>query len=246
MLGRTNTGGGGSGGLNFKVVGGTTAPSNPKENMIWINTSTKITDWVFSATQPSAKSGRVWISTGTSSSVEFNALKKNGIQVYPLSAKQYVSGAWVDKEVEIYQNGKWDESMKKLYFYNRGDLGKSGGFTVSVPDNVIFDADHIKLTGKGSVDVYFLSKSAVPLQYKTMVIVGEVVSVAYNNCFNPCGLTNQTGATFSLEWSHNVIGTFTKEFDISNVNIVDSRYVRVGVAQSMNCIGKIYEIYFTR
>ena len=99
--------GGGSGGLNFTVVGGTTAPSNPKENMIWVNTSTAITDWVFSATQPTAASGRVWIFTGTSSTFEFNALKKNGIQVYPISAKQYVSGAWVNVAAMSYQNGEW-------------------------------------------------------------------------------------------------------------------------------------------
>ena len=34
MIGRTNAGGGAS--LNFKVVGGTAAPSNPKENTIWV------------------------------------------------------------------------------------------------------------------------------------------------------------------------------------------------------------------
>lgn len=115
MLGRTNTGGGGSGGLNFQVIGGTTAPSNPKENMIWVNTSTKITSYVFSATQPTGSAGMVWISTGTSSGVEFNALKKNGIQVYPISAKQYVSGAWVDVTAKSYQNGKlvdwWNGSL---------------------------------------------------------------------------------------------------------------------------------------
>lgn len=107
MLGRTNTGGGGSGGLNFQVIGGTTAPSNPKENMIWVNTSTKITSYIFSATQPTGSAGMVWISTGTSSTVEFNALKKNGIQVYPISAKQYIGGAWVDVEAKIYQGGSW-------------------------------------------------------------------------------------------------------------------------------------------
>lgn len=51
--------------------------------------------------------GMVWISTGASSPAEFNALKKNGIQVYPISAKQYVSGALVDIEGQIYQSGEW-------------------------------------------------------------------------------------------------------------------------------------------
>lgn len=119
MIGRTNAGGGG-GGLNFKVVGGTSAPSSPKENTIWVNTSVVITGWVFSATAPSSPAaGLVWIPTGESSAVDFNALKKNGIQVYPVSAKQYVGGAWVDKTAKIYQGGAWKELV--TYLYNKGD-----------------------------------------------------------------------------------------------------------------------------
>ena len=119
MIGRTNAGGGG-GGLNFKVVGGTSAPSSPKENTIWVNTSVAITGWVFSATAPSSPAaGLVWIPTGESSAVDFNALKKNGIQVYPVSAKQYVGGAWVDMTAKIYQGGAWKELI--TYLYNKGD-----------------------------------------------------------------------------------------------------------------------------
>lgn len=103
-----NTSGGGGAALNFRVVGGTTAPSNPSENCIWVNTSVPFTNWVFSADEPSpAEAGMVWIISGTSSQVAFNALKKNCIQVYPISAKQYVSGAWVDKTAKSYQNGAW-------------------------------------------------------------------------------------------------------------------------------------------
>lgn len=105
--GRTNAGGGGVGGLNFQVVGGTTQPANPTENMIWVNTSKTITDWVFSATQPTAASGRVWIPTGTSSNFEFNALKKNTILVYPLAAKQYIGSSWTDVPAMIYKSSQW-------------------------------------------------------------------------------------------------------------------------------------------
>lgn len=106
--------------LNFDVVGGTSQPRNPKENTIWVNTSKTITDWVFSATQPTAASGMVWISTGSSSTVEFNALKKNGIQVYPLSAKQYIGGAWVDKTAKSYQGGEWVDWT--IYLINGSEL----------------------------------------------------------------------------------------------------------------------------
>lgn len=112
--------GGGSNSLNFKIVGGTSAPASPKENTIWVNTDTEITGWIFSATEPEALAeGMVWISTGVSSSAEFNALKSNTIEVYPISTKQYVSGAWVDKAAKIYKSGLWTDWA--TYLYNEGD-----------------------------------------------------------------------------------------------------------------------------
>lgn len=102
--------GGGGANLNFKVVGGTTQPTSPKENTIWVNTSTKISEWTFSATQPvNPTDGMVWFLTGKSSSVEFNALKKNRLNVYPISVKQYISGKWTNKTAKTYLNGKWTD-----------------------------------------------------------------------------------------------------------------------------------------
>lgn len=93
--------------LNFDVVPGLTQPSTVSENAIWVKTE-KIGAWYFSGTQPEGmQEWDVWFPTGTSSPDEFNALKKNGIQVYPTSAKQYVSGALVGKTAKIYRNGEW-------------------------------------------------------------------------------------------------------------------------------------------
>lgn len=115
-IGRTNAGGGAS--LNFKVVGGTTAPGSPTENTIWVNTSTAIPSWAFSATEPgSPAAGMVWISTGTSSTVAFNALKKNAIQVYPARAKQYVGGKWVAVDAYIYKSGTWVQFSSEITYY---------------------------------------------------------------------------------------------------------------------------------
>ena len=110
--------------LNFKVVGGTSAPSSPAANTIWVNTSTSITSWVFSATQPSGSNGMVWFSVGTSSTAKFNALKKNGIEVYPIRANQYVNGAWVGKTAKTYQSGKWVDWATSLY--KAGDVNTAG------------------------------------------------------------------------------------------------------------------------
>lgn len=73
----------------------------------------KFTEHFVGATEGSE--GKVWIFTGTSSPVSFNSLKKNGIQVYPLSAKQYVGGALVKKEAKSYQNGEWAKWIAWLY-----------------------------------------------------------------------------------------------------------------------------------
>jgi hypothetical protein len=128
---------GGGAPLNYKVVGGTSAPSNPKENTIWVNTSTAITRYVFGPDQPTAETGMVWIKTGTKSDVAFDALKDNNIlKVYPLSAKQYVSGKWVDKtdNTKTYKGGKWvNWYVWDGVLYNAGNEYEAitGGWQVS-------------------------------------------------------------------------------------------------------------------
>lgn len=105
-------GAGGTDALNFKVVGGTTQPENPKENTVWVNTDTEISGWVFSPEEPAEPSdGLVWIGLGMASRAPFNALKKNGLFVYPLFCKQYVSGAWETKTAYVYKSGTWEQVM---------------------------------------------------------------------------------------------------------------------------------------
>lgn len=130
MIGITNAGGSGGGSLNFKVVGGTSAPASPAENTIWVNTSVAITSWVFSTTAPtSPAAGMVWFATSSSSSVAFNAVKKNGIWVYPAGCQQYVSGAWVTKTAKTYQSGTWKDWAFWLY--------KDGVKEVEFTDNAL-------------------------------------------------------------------------------------------------------------
>lgn len=123
--------GGGGASLNFKVVGGTSAPSNPKPNDIWVNTNEEITSYIFSATEPEGYAeGMLWIATGTDSAVEFNALKKNGLQVCPISAMQYVNGEWMLVEAKSYQNGEWVDWWDRCTLYDSGDefTGGTGGW----------------------------------------------------------------------------------------------------------------------
>lgn len=166
--------GGGSGGLNFKIVGGTSEPSNPKENTIWVNTDTDITSWIFDVDEPAEPvDGMVWITVGTSRVVAFNALKKNAIQVYPISVKQYVGGAWVDKVAKSYQNGGWvDWIPPDIYLVKNGKL-KTTLKTYSSSGASMTSAEH---TGgyvvlHGSIDGYHAWYDAVDLTaYKSLSV----------------------------------------------------------------------------
>lgn len=150
MLGRTNAGGGMS--LNFQIVGGTTQPTGPKENTIWVSTSEKITSWVLSATEPKApEEGMVWITYGTSGAIEINALKKNGIQFFPVSAKQYVSGSWTARDMKVYQDGSWGVSIR--YLHKNGDqcTSETGGWQ-TVP--IFVASDYPMTKGTPTVTTY--------------------------------------------------------------------------------------------
>lgn len=119
--------GGGSGGLNFKIVSYATESElladTPKENTIGVITSIPITGYHFGTEEPSpAAAGMVWIASGTSGNATLNALKKNGIQVNLISAKQYVDGAWSPKAASIFQNGEWIQfSYVRVYLFKSGE-----------------------------------------------------------------------------------------------------------------------------
>lgn len=100
-------GGGGGSELNFRVIGAAEQPVSPRENDIWVNTDVPISSWAFSATEPQGEDGMVWLTVGSESSVAFNALKKNKLAVYPVSASQHVGGAWVSKTAQSRQDGAW-------------------------------------------------------------------------------------------------------------------------------------------
>lgn len=138
------------GGLNFTVIGGTTQPENPVENTIWVDTDQEITSWVFSADEPAGSAeGMVWFPTGVSSPGAFNALKNNGIEVYPLSAKQYMNGAWSGVAVAVFCSGEW--TGLERYLYNSGNecTDITGGWKAFQPEsNKSFDSSAcIKQTG---------------------------------------------------------------------------------------------------
>lgn len=134
MIGRTNAGFGA--GINFKVVGGTVQPTG-KENLIWVNTSTPITNWVVSPNQPeNPTEGMVWIKTGASENC-INIVKKNAVEIGLVNCSQFVSGGWLPLVGYYFDGSQWKQfSETELVLFRDGVLnpvfGGFGDATVTV------------------------------------------------------------------------------------------------------------------
>lgn len=173
MIGRTNAGGSGGGGLNLKVVGGTTQPATTRENTIWVNTTTAITGYVLSPTQPeTGTEGLVWLKTADTG-VEINVGRKNAVLLHLADGKLYTGGAWANVEGWVYAGASWTQfAWQRLYLFKDGvdnteltggwtnknwKVYSSGTGTVSIADGKINFAGHSNgYPGGGTVNAIAL------------------------------------------------------------------------------------------
>ena len=194
------TGGGSS--LNFKVVGNP-QPTSPKENTIWIASDNEITGWVFRDTQPSGlASGNVWIETGQYDNGKFNAVRQNGIMVYPVRAWQYIDGQLVSVPAQIYKNGQWHEWWTGAIFV--GGVDYVGGFSVEEDLGTVTIGDVIQISRSAPVGANSSGYTTVtandPIEtgyYDQLLYTIDVVSVAKENDDNHAqlqvGFVDSTG-----------------------------------------------------
>lgn len=157
--------------LNFEIVGGMEKPTNPKENTIWIKTSTDINGWAFGIESPdNPVPGMVWIKTVDAGLTRFNALKTNCIALRILNSNQYDGSAWEGAEGMIYQSGSWNDLWDHGLFVNGEQYAfLTGGWT---DDNYTFSGWTYGENTKGSVN-----KDAIKVQtvYATEDNYGGIV-----------------------------------------------------------------------
>jgi len=216
--------------LNFTVVGGTSQPSNPKENTIWVNTSTTISSWVISAQQPSnPTSGMVWISVGDSSNVAFNALKKNAIQVYPMSAKQYVNGSWETMTMDIYQGGKWNNSFGgKLYENGDEFTGVTGGWVSQYcDDNGYNKGSYTNRNGVMTIDAEDGSDINIALSTSNKIDISNYSKLTIN-------VTSRIGDDNDGEWQGAYMFLSTESNYLSRHDSLNSVSAIVGISKTGN------------
>ena len=214
--------------LNFKVIGNP-QPETAKENTIWVDTDT-INNYFFSATQPENMAEYdVWFPTVTSSTAEYNALKKNGIQVYPISAKQYVGGALVDVESKSYQNGEWVEWV--TYLYNQGDECTSftGGIvgwrcigTLSGTGTITKNGNSITLTTPNSASIAASPDNAKDLTNYNKLYVNVISTNTDNRA--TIAVYSAKNAEGQIGSSSPITGTGVFSLDISGL---DGKYFPV-------------------
>lgn len=183
--------------FNFELVIGETAPENPKENTIWVNTSVKITGWAFDHTAPeNPVQGMVWFETlsNVTCAAGFNALKKNTLGVYPTSCHQYVDGAWVKKAATTYKNGEWIDWQLWIFQSGVGLHPTITGFT-----NVTCTNELISGTLSDSNDM--VSNETIDVTpYSTAHFDG-----VYCRC--SCGEANSSGLYLKVGESSTTVGS---------------------------------------
>lgn len=207
--GTGNLGVGGGASLNFKIVSYATEEallaSTPAENTIGVITEHEIASWTFSPSEPTEPvEGMLWIVTGTGSAVEFNALKKNAIQVYPISAKQYFSDAWADVTAKTYQGGTWVEWFLGTYLYKEGDecTDITGGLVRGTHGNsywgsysVTKNEDHILCSGAYGGSYFSLLRTSRLIDLSNVNTVNMRVSSFTTNGSNTKGRIHVSKAT---------------------------------------------------
>lgn len=242
------TGGGGGAALNFKVVPGLTQPGTASDNTIWVKTE-QIGYWYFSATQPEGlQEWDVWFQTGTESKMEFNALRKNGLQVYPLIAKQMISGSLVGVDAMSYQGGQWVDLVTYLYKDGKQFEDITGGWTGVSGGGILCDFDDSGIVfsaASGARDCTAYTKKKIDFT-DINTLYATVTANKHGNDFGKIrvALSTQNSGTalsdskVSAFADVNIVGTTEVELNVSG--ILGSYYVGVYADIATGAVNDIY------
>lgn len=158
--------------------------------------------------------GQAWIKTADNGLRQFNALKKNGVILRPVSAKQYLNGAWISKPVKLYQNRAWQELAQYLYKNGEqytsltGGWGLGSGTVSGGKGGFAANADHLSFTGEA--DTYYgfgTTLKAVDLtNFSTLHVYGDGggtfgVGTAQDGNFNASASVGSTLQNYSVDIS---------------------------------------------
>lgn len=193
------------GGLELTVVGGTTQPSSPKNNTLWVNTDVAIGAVSLGPAAPdSPVLGDVWVNTGvrygTDSTVAVGpktlAVCENPfLEINVMNFMQYDGLAWAWCDGGVYANGAW--SGMALYIYYYGTLNELYPLSNGRSDGDQYTLNNATINYS---ETYFNPVSTYTSAKRGAVITnpGCVVDVSQFSKVGLCASHNQTGSTSSL------------------------------------------------
>lgn len=209
MIFNMSGGGGGSGGLILQFIGSMTAPSNPKENMIWVKTDRAITQFLITkligawsniagAVEMTYEASDDYTMTGISTLFFNGKLHGTYGQAWFKPTGLYQSNGTnaEPKDAYIYKSGTWVQfSWSRVYLYNNGvfapgqsiavdNKGKGGSFTAE--NNVL----RYRCSGLGAFVVSRLSKNIDVTNLTT-------IKITFFNTYDYVG-TNTAGWSMNL------------------------------------------------
>lgn len=116
--------------------------------------------------------GTVWIETRPGSTVSFNALKKDVLQVYPVAVHQRVNASWVDVDASIYQNGAWLGLWNGELFENGNQYtGITGGWPAAA--GTLSESDPYLLYSAGTGKLIISSGKKIDItNYSQLHVIG--------------------------------------------------------------------------
>lgn len=251
----------GKGVLDFSIVGGTNQPVDPEKNMIWVQTADEenvvIASWAFGAEEPAnLVDGMIWIVTGTSSNVKFDAIKDNDIELYPMFAKQYIGGAWVNKTAKSWQGGVWVEWIP--YIIQSGVISNkfelvtirtANPFAVEQHDDYLRMYDTV-----GGSNGYGTSKGVDVTDISKIILVCKIINpgdVSNGGC--GVGLAKTVNANLDYEASianivasemRTVAGSYTLELNVESYSGVYYPCIWARSIQSSKADIYVYDFYY--
>ena len=170
-----------------------------------------------------------------------NALKKNLIDVYTISEKQYIGGAWVTKTAKSYRNGEW--LSWTTYYYKNGNTydDVTGGYTL---DDATLEADNIKIritsdgqegyiTTNSKVDISGIS--TLHLKFNINVVSSYTRTAKVYLKVSDSKLTSVDGSVGSGAESYNEYAQDTEMEDTISLDVssvTGEKYIFVGLKNS--------------
>lgn len=255
----------GGAGLNFKIVGGTTRPQNPRENTIWINTDTAIGEYQFSSTKPKTKAdgsglqkGDVWIATQDESLVFLNVLKKQAVILRLGKVLQYIDSDFELKAGKIYQSGQWKDIESSLILIDDGNLltEETGGVTLinfqSTAKELHEGFNSLKAYTKSNYTGYGTLYFNLPIDLTSVSKI--TVKFCTNSTYFPIGFG--VSANKTTQWNNmstklapygtevlsspNYALTTMNSYSLDTSNLTGSYYIGVGGVSNGNAALAIY------